>query len=153
MLTRWPFIGKGRGRQVIAVARTADVVIMMLDANKGEVQRCVTPTVCVCMFASRLLEGIWEADELFDQLIISYSFIFNLSRELLEKELESVGIRLNSSKPNIYFKVHFYHLPERCININSWIQRDLRCCKHFSFEENWLAVAVPISCPGSLGCH
>ncbi|XP_051571342.1 developmentally-regulated GTP-binding protein 2 isoform X2 [Myxocyprinus asiaticus] len=55
--------GKGRGRQVIAVARTADVVIMMLDATKGDVQR-----------------------------------------ELLEKELESVGIRLNRSKPNIYFK-------------------------------------------------
>ncbi|PKU30715.1 hypothetical protein llap_18980 [Limosa lapponica baueri] len=54
---------KGRGRQVIAVARTADVVIMMLDATKGEVQRA-----------------------------------------LLEKELESVGIRLNKSKPNIYFK-------------------------------------------------
>lgn len=33
--------GKGRGRQVIAVARTADVVIMMLDATKGEVQRSV----------------------------------------------------------------------------------------------------------------
>lgn len=32
-------LGKGRGRQVIAVARTADVVIMMLDATKGEVQR------------------------------------------------------------------------------------------------------------------
>uniref|UniRef100_A0A8C7T807 Developmentally regulated GTP binding protein 2 n=1 Tax=Oncorhynchus mykiss TaxID=8022 RepID=A0A8C7T807_ONCMY len=55
--------GKGRGRQVIAVARTADVVIMMLDATKGDVQR-----------------------------------------KLLEKELESVGIRLNRSKPNIYFK-------------------------------------------------
>ncbi len=26
-------------------------------------------------------------------------------RELLEKELESVGIRLNCPKPNIYFKV------------------------------------------------
>uniref|UniRef100_A0A8D1C3Q8 Developmentally-regulated GTP-binding protein 2 n=1 Tax=Sus scrofa TaxID=9823 RepID=A0A8D1C3Q8_PIG len=55
--------GKGRGRQVIAVARTADVVIMMLDATKGEAQR-----------------------------------------SLLEKELESVGIRLNKHKPNIYFK-------------------------------------------------
>lgn len=30
-------------------------------------------------------------------------------RALLEKELESVGIRLNKSKPNIYFKVR---LPE-----------------------------------------
>ncbi|XP_072337344.1 developmentally-regulated GTP-binding protein 2 isoform X2 [Scyliorhinus torazame] len=57
--------GKGRGRQVIAVARTADVVIMMLDATKGDVQR-----------------------------------------NLLEKELESVGIRLNKPKPNIYFKVY-----------------------------------------------
>jgi len=31
--------GKGRGRQVIAVARTADLIIMMLDAIKGDVQR------------------------------------------------------------------------------------------------------------------
>ena len=57
-------VGKGRGRQVIAVARTADVILMMLDAGKGDVQR-----------------------------------------RLLEKELESVGIRLNKKPPNIYFKV------------------------------------------------
>jgi ribosome-interacting GTPase 1 len=50
--------------QVIAVARTADLVLMMLDATKQDVQR-----------------------------------------GLLEKELESVGIRLNKKKPNIYFKV------------------------------------------------
>lgn len=50
--------------QVIAVARTADLVLMMLDATKQDVQRV-----------------------------------------LLEKELESVGIRLNKEKPNIYFKV------------------------------------------------
>lgn len=56
--------GKGRGRQVIAVARTADLVLMMLDATKKDVHR-----------------------------------------HLLEKELESVGIRLNKRKPNIYFKV------------------------------------------------
>jgi small GTP-binding protein len=31
--------GKGRGRQVIAVARTSDIVLMMLDAGKGEVQK------------------------------------------------------------------------------------------------------------------
>ncbi|CAF4166038.1 unnamed protein product [Adineta steineri] len=55
--------GKGRGRQVIAVARTADMVLMMLDATKGEKQR-----------------------------------------EILEEELESVGIRLNRAKPEIYFK-------------------------------------------------
>ncbi|KAI9558130.1 hypothetical protein GHT06_014883 [Daphnia sinensis] len=55
--------GKGRGKQVIAVARTADLVLMMLDATKGDVQK-----------------------------------------QLLQKELESVGIRLNTKKPNIYFK-------------------------------------------------
>ncbi|CAK8675986.1 unnamed protein product [Clavelina lepadiformis] len=55
--------GKGRGRQVIAVGRTADIVVMMLDAIKGDVQK-----------------------------------------ELLTKELEAVGIRLNKSKPRIYFK-------------------------------------------------
>jgi len=31
--------GKGRGRQVIGVARTADLVLMMLDAEKAEIQR------------------------------------------------------------------------------------------------------------------
>jgi len=56
--------GKGRGRQVIAVARTADLVVMMLEASKGDVQR-----------------------------------------RLLEKELETVGIRLNRRRPNIYFKI------------------------------------------------
>lgn len=50
--------------QVIAVARTADLVVMMLDATKPYVHR-----------------------------------------QLLERELESVGIRLNKAKPNIYFKV------------------------------------------------
>ncbi|XP_005112963.1 developmentally-regulated GTP-binding protein 2 [Aplysia californica] len=55
--------GKGRGRQVIAVARTADLIVIMLDATKGEIQR-----------------------------------------QLLEKELEQVGIRLNTQRPNIYFK-------------------------------------------------
>lgn len=55
--------GKGRGKQVIAVARTADLILMMLDATKSDVQRT-----------------------------------------LLERELEAVGIRLNKSPPNIYFK-------------------------------------------------
>ena len=32
--------GKGRGKQVIAVARTADVILMMLDATKGDKQKC-----------------------------------------------------------------------------------------------------------------
>jgi len=36
--------GKGRGRQVIAVARTADLVIMMLDATKGDIQKDLLTT-------------------------------------------------------------------------------------------------------------
>jgi small GTP-binding protein len=56
--------GKGRGRQVIAVAKTSDLILMMLDASKGPKQR-----------------------------------------QLLEKELEAVGIRVNKQKPNVYFKV------------------------------------------------
>jgi ribosome-interacting GTPase 1 len=31
--------GKGRGRQVIAVARTADLILMMLEPGKGAVQK------------------------------------------------------------------------------------------------------------------
>jgi small GTP-binding protein len=31
--------GKGRGRQVIGVARTSDLVVMMLDASKAEIQK------------------------------------------------------------------------------------------------------------------
>ena len=56
--------GKGRGRQVIAVAKTADLILMMLDATKG-----------------------------------------SKPRELLEAELHAVGIRINSHKPNVSFRV------------------------------------------------
>jgi len=56
--------GKGRGRQVIAVARTADLIFMVLDATKQDIHK-----------------------------------------DLLEAELESVGIRLNQEPPNIYYKV------------------------------------------------
>ncbi|KAL6946884.1 Ribosome-interacting GTPase 2 [Hanseniaspora vineae] len=55
--------GKGRGRQVVSTARTADLILMVLDATKSTHQR-----------------------------------------ESLEKELESVGIRLNKERPNISFK-------------------------------------------------
>ena len=75
--------GKGRGRQVIAVARTADVILMMLDAGKGDVQR-----------------------------------------RLLEKELESVGIRLNKKPPNIYFKVchHYIRLRGNTLKVREPLQ-------------------------------
>jgi uncharacterized protein len=56
--------GKGRGREVIAVARNADAILIVLDAGK---------------------EGL------------------NRHREILEKELETVGIRLNQRPPNVTY--------------------------------------------------
>ncbi len=32
-------VGKGRGRQVISTARTADLIMMVLDASKGDTQK------------------------------------------------------------------------------------------------------------------
>lgn len=54
--------GKGRGREVIAVARTSDVVLMVLDAAK---------------------EGVSN------------------HRAILERELETVGLRLNKHPPDV----------------------------------------------------
>jgi len=58
--------GKGRGRQVIAVAKSADLVLIVLDAGKER---------------------------------------GNQHREILENELQSVGLRLNQTPPDVYFKV------------------------------------------------
>mmetsp|Transcript_93734 Transcript_93734/g.302848 ORF Transcript_93734/g.302848 Transcript_93734/m.302848 type:complete len:412 (-) Transcript_93734:65-1300(-) len=52
--------GKGRGRQVIATARSSDMIMMVLDATKDDQQR-----------------------------------------QLLTKELEDVGIRLNKQRPSL----------------------------------------------------
>eukprot|EP01138_Halocafeteria_seosinensis_P009609 gb/GECG01009819.1/.p1 GENE.gb/GECG01009819.1/~~gb/GECG01009819.1/.p1 ORF type:complete len:345 (+),score=47.11 gb/GECG01009819.1/:1-1035(+) len=57
--------GKGRGRQVIAVAKSSDVVVMVLDAGKEQVKN---------------------------------------HQEILERELESVGLRLNKRPPDMTFK-------------------------------------------------
>ncbi|CAM9533038.1 unnamed protein product [Chrysoparadoxa australica] len=57
--------GKGRGREVIAVARSADMILMVLDAAKER---------------------------------------GNQHRAILERELETVGLRLNKTPPNVYFR-------------------------------------------------
>ena len=57
--------GKGRGRQVIAVARSCDLILLVVDAASGKADR---------------------------------------QRELLEHELEVVGLRLNQRPPNVFFK-------------------------------------------------
>jgi len=56
--------GKGRGKEVIACARNADAILIVLDAGK---------------------EGL------------------NRHREILESELETVGIRLNQRPPDVTF--------------------------------------------------
>lgn len=55
--------GRGRGRQVIAVCKSADLLLMVLDAGKP-----------------------------------------HYHREILTRELEAVGMRLNRSPPNITFR-------------------------------------------------
>jgi small GTP-binding protein len=58
--------GRGRGRQVIAVAKSADLVLMVLDAAKEQAKN---------------------------------------HRAILERELYLVGLRLNKTPPNIYFRI------------------------------------------------
>eukprot|EP01104_Vermistella_antarctica_P017562 TRINITY_DN6239_c0_g1_i3.p1 TRINITY_DN6239_c0_g1~~TRINITY_DN6239_c0_g1_i3.p1 ORF type:complete len:383 (-),score=63.79 TRINITY_DN6239_c0_g1_i3:102-1187(-) len=57
--------GQGRGRQVIAVAKSADLVVIVLDASR---------------------EGTYR------------------HKEILEGELNTVGLRLNQVPPDIYYK-------------------------------------------------
>jgi ribosome-interacting GTPase 1 len=57
--------GKGRGREVIAVARSADLIMMVLDGAREQ---------------------------------------NNQHRDILTRELETMGIRLNRKPPGIYFK-------------------------------------------------
>jgi hypothetical protein len=56
--------GAGRGKEVIAVARSADAILIVLDAGKEQGNR---------------------------------------HREILERELETVGIRLNQRPPDVTF--------------------------------------------------
>jgi len=58
--------GRGRGREVIAVARSADLILMVLDGAREQ---------------------------------------NNQHRNILERELETMGIRLNKRPPDIYYKV------------------------------------------------
>lgn len=57
--------GKGRGREVISVAHSADLILMVLDGAREE---------------------------------------NNQHRNILTRELETMGIRLNRNPPDIYFK-------------------------------------------------
>ena len=61
--------GKGRGRQVIAVAKSSDLILMVLDATKSEAANS------------------------------TYAH-----KEILTRELEAVGLRLNQTPPRVYVK-------------------------------------------------
>jgi len=71
--------GKGRGRQVIAVAKSSDLILMVLDAAKER---------------------------------------GNQHKEILEKELTTVGLRLNQKPPDIYVKIK----PTGGIKFNSTVK-------------------------------
>ena len=58
--------GKGRGKEVIAVARSSDLIMMVLDGAREQ---------------------------------------NNQHRNILENELETMGIRLNKRPPDIYYRV------------------------------------------------
>lgn len=70
--------GKGRGREVIAVARSSDLIMMVLDGARE---------------------------------------VNNQHRNILERELETMGIRLNKKPPDIYYRVSFdlpYNYDKMC---------------------------------------
>lgn len=73
--------GKGRGRQVIAVARTCNLIFIVLDVCKPLVSAAGMQSRSGCTLT---LPPLSQAD-----------------KAKLEKELEGVGIRLNKTPPNI----------------------------------------------------
>uniref|UniRef100_A0A8C2XNK5 Developmentally regulated GTP binding protein 2 n=1 Tax=Cyclopterus lumpus TaxID=8103 RepID=A0A8C2XNK5_CYCLU len=126
--------GKGRGRQVIAVARTADVVIMMLDATKGEVQRCVMPTVCVfvCVrdlfdFFNRFSSEIFNAEVLFredstpdefidvivgNRVYMPCLYVYNKVDQISIEEVDRLAHRANSVIISCGMKLNLDYLLE-----------------------------------------
>ncbi|KAL0319429.1 UNVERIFIED_CONTAM: Developmentally-regulated G-protein 2 [Sesamum angustifolium] len=89
--------GKGRGRQVIAVAKSSDIVLMVLDASKT-LQYDVMVTLPISMPIS--------ANSSFS-FYVAGDFVTLESeghRQILTRELEAVGLRLNKRPPQIYFK-------------------------------------------------
>lgn len=70
--------GRGRGRQVVSVAKTADLVLMVLDATKSLEQR----TLLEYEVGVRYLQNRFN----------------------IHPKLEAVGIRLNKTKPDVQIK-------------------------------------------------
>ncbi|WVZ22750.1 hypothetical protein V8G54_001294 [Vigna mungo] len=84
--------GKGRGRQVIAVAKSSDIVLMVLDASKASYYAKGTAT-----YHNARVSAHYE-------LMLHAKLLREGHRQILTRELEAVGLRLNKRPPQIYFK-------------------------------------------------
>ena len=83
--------GKGRGRQVIAVAKSSDLILMVLDAMKSEAANT------------------------------TYAH-----KQILTRELEAVGLRLNQTPPRIYVKKSVTPVPRGSALSSIGIDREIR---------------------------
>ena len=104
--------GKGRGRQVIATARTSDLILVMLDSSKADIQKCVE----IVVFPTPSIRALTP-----------------IIREFLEREMDAMGIRLNKKPPNLTYKVALFR--SQCKSLTTYvaqanrrniIQRDLQ---------------------------
>lgn len=74
--------GRGRGRQVVSVAKTADVIILMSEVHKLPQSLLGRPQLIQSVDATKSAE----------------------QKKMLEIELDAVGIRLNARPPDVVFK-------------------------------------------------
>lgn len=110
--------GRGRGRQVIAVAKTADLVLMMLDVTKLVFLFCLPLSRKLEVDACAFLRG-------------------DTQRRMLEIELEAVGIRLNRTKPDIVFrqKVGFWNILDSRSLLKKIVDR-----RRYHSQRHWFVV-------------
>ena len=93
--------GRGRGRQVVSCAKTA---VRLCACVPVCLCVCVPVHLCVCVGLSGFVSlSLTNRQDLI--LMMMDATKGDTQRKKLEKELYEVGIRLNTSKPDIYFKV------------------------------------------------
>ena len=85
--------GKGRGREVIAVARSADAIL--IGAFPGVLKRFDFRGEMYCLPHNHVASN---------SVLDAGKEGLNRHREILERELETVGIRLNQRPPDVTFK-------------------------------------------------
>ena len=131
------FTGKGRGRQVIAVARTADLVMMMLDASKGDIQRQVTINTQRYEFKVCIVSAKWHCSRIWRCLEASATW--GVLRSILcEEEFFPKGNKAlehlysaSSSPLLLSYKdwqfTHSGNLLNSCLNLNHYYQHLVSC--------------------------